>query len=120
MIRKLNVDFYHVDERGIICQILSIPSLQINYLFTKKGAKRGRHYHKENREIFYVIGGKVKISAWHVNNDQEREERVFETGESFLIEPFAVHDLEFIEDTQMVAIYDKGVQKGEKKDIYAI
>lgn len=118
MIKRIEPDFVHTDERGEICQILSVPVSQVNYLFTKKGAKRGRHYHKENREIFYVISGAVTLSAESVTNETVREEYTFRTGDLFQIEPYTMHDLVFIEDTQMIAFYDIGVQQGEKKDIY--
>lgn len=32
MVKKLNVDFLFNDDRGTICQVLSIPNKQINYL----------------------------------------------------------------------------------------
>lgn len=118
MIKKIEVDFLHTDDRGTICQILSIPNSQVNYLFTKKGAKRGSHYHKRNREYFYIINGKIKISAFYVKNNAQKEEKVFSKGDLFVIEPYAMHDFEFLEDTQMVVVYDLGVEANSEKDIY--
>lgn len=120
MIKKLEVDFKHIDERGTICQILSIPNSQVNYLFTKKGAKRGSHYHKGTREYFYIISGKIQISAYSVNEPSRTEEHIFEAGDLFVVEPYAMHDFFFLEDTQMVVVYDLGVENGNKKDIYVL
>lgn len=118
MIKKLDVDFKHIDARGTICQILSIPNSQVNFLFTKKSASRGNHYHKKNREFFFVISGKVQISACSVKNPEEKEEYVFEAGDLFLVEPYTMHSFDFLEDTQMTVIYDLGIENGGEKDIY--
>lgn len=118
MIKKLETDFKHMDERGMICQILSIPNSQVNYLFTKKGAKRGKHFHKKNHEYFYIINGKINISAYPTNDPAHTEKYVFETGDLFAVEPYAMHDFTFLEDTHMVVIYDQGVENGAEKDIF--
>ena len=118
MIRKINVDFSQTDARGTICQIISIPNSQVNYLFTKKGAKRGDHYHKKSKEYFFVISGKVRISAYSVNAPEEKEELVFETGDLFMVEPFTRHSFDILEDTRMTVIYDFGIENGDEKDIY--
>lgn len=118
MISKLEVDFNHSDERGKICQILSIPNSQVNYLFTKKGGKRGQHYHKKNKEIFYIISGKIKIDAYEVANHDKKADYIFEDGDLFMVEPFVMHNFTFLEDTQMVVIYDLGVEKDNEKDIF--
>lgn len=117
MIKKLNVDFLRNDDRGTICQVLSIPNKQINYLFTKKNAKRGCHYHKENKEIFYMISGEVELESREINSDN-KETYCFKKGDLFLVEPYTIHDFKFLEDTQMIVAYDLGVESGISKDIY--
>lgn len=119
-IKKIDVDFFHTDERGTICQVLSIPNSQVNYLFTKKGAKRGKHYHKENREVFYIIKGAIRLETYSANDiETEHEEFLFKTGDLFSVEPFTVHDFEFVDDTHMIVVYDKGVEHSDgSKDIY--
>lgn len=117
MIKKLNVDFMHNDDRGTICQVLSIPNKQINYLYTKKSAKRGRHYHKQNKEIFYVISGEVELDAYEVNTEN-KEKYLFKAGDLFLVEPYTIHDFDFLEDTQMIVAYDLGIESSNGKDIY--
>lgn len=120
MVRQLKPDFEFNDARGAICQILSIPNSQVNYLFTKKGKKRGRHYHKENKEIFYMVSGRVKLYAEAVGNAKAQDEHTFQTGDLFLVEPLVVHDFTFLEDTQMVVVYDVGIEKDGAKDIYEV
>lgn len=118
MIRKLNVDFFQTDPRGTICQILSIPNSQVNYLFTKKGAKRGNHYHKKNKEFFFLISGKVKISVCSAEIPEKKEEIVFSEGDLFVVDPYTIHSFDFLEDTQMTVIYDLGIERSSGKDIY--
>lgn len=111
------VDFFNADSRGIICQITSMPNSQVNYLFTLKGAKHGKHYQK-NKEIFYVISGKLQICAYSVNGATRKEEYIFEAGDLFVVEPYTIHNFTFMEDTQIVAVYDIGVKNGSGTDIY--
>lgn len=121
LVKKINVDFTYNDERGGICQILSFPNSQINYLFTKKNAKRGSHYHKINHEYFFVISGKVEINAFNVNNTSECEKHIFKENDFFMVEKYVQHDFVFLEDTQMIVVYDQGVELPDKtKDIYTV
>ena len=119
MVNKLEVDFLHTDDRGTICQISSIPIAQVNYLFTRRSAKRGCHYHKINREIFYVIEGRLELTAQRFDDRTKKETYRFQTGDLFVIEPFVVHDFSFSEDTKMLVMYDKGVELPDNsKDIF--
>lgn len=118
MIRKLSVDFSQADMRGSICQILSTPNSQVNYLFSKKDSKRGGHYHKKNKEYFFVINGNVRMYGRSVKEPKEKEEYTFSTGDLFVVEPYTIHNFDFLEDTQMIVIYDLGIVDGSLKDIY--
>ena len=117
MVRRLQPDFSFVDDRGEICQILSRPCRQVNYLYTKAGAKRGQHYHKVNRELFYIVSGQVCLLAHSVAGG-ERERYEFSDGDIFLVEPYTVHDMTFPQDTRMIVVYDRGVEQDGRKDIF--
>lgn len=118
MIRRLKVNESFVDERGMICEILNMRNQQVNYLYSKAGAIRGRHYHKENQEIFYVVSGEVIVKASAINHFKKAESFNFKTGDLFLVEPYTLHEFLFLKDTQMIAIYDRGIKIGNFKDIY--
>ena len=110
-------DFSFADERGTICQLLHGGFRQVNVVFTKRGAQRGRfHYHKINEELFYIISGRIRVT---LRLGDQSEERVFGTGDMFQIHKEVRHDFVFLEDTLLVGCYDRGVElrKGEK-DIY--
>ena len=54
MFEFLKPDFENIDDRGELKQLYSKSCKQVNYSFSKKGTFRGNHYHKINKEIFYM------------------------------------------------------------------
>ena len=99
MIEFIKPDFSFADERGALTQLCREGWKQINVTSSKAGVFRGGHYHKNNKEAFYIIKGEIEIQ---------------------LTKPYAVHSFKFKQDTLMVALYDKGVEEaGGQKDIYA-
>ena len=112
-----NTDFEFEDERGLICQIAHGDIAQVNFVFSKKGAVRGRfHYHKLAQEQFYVISGKLKLEVYQA---ETREEYEFKTGDVFLIHSGVRHNFIYLEDTLLVSMYDKSIEIGQNtKDIF--
>lgn len=116
MIEILIPNFKFEDERGKLIQLVREGYKQVNVIFSKKGVIRGNHYHKINQEMFYIISGKFCLM---VELGNRREEYIFQTGDMFKIKPFVKHSFEFLEDTILVSLYDKGVELSEmEKDIY--
>lgn len=117
LIEKLTPDFTFTDDRGTLTQITSGGYSQINAVFTNKGAVRGRfHYHKENKEAFFIIKGKVLVRA---EKDGEEEEYIFTDGDMFLVNEYVRHDFNYLEDTYLVGMYSGCVEKEDgTKDIY--
>ncbi len=115
LIKTIKPDFLFSDERGTIVQLVHEGYKQVNTVFTRKGAVRGNmHYHAENNELFYIVSGSVRLSA---KKDGLSEEHVFERGDMFLVEKGIRHSFEFLEDTQLIGLYDKGVESNGEKDI---
>ena len=117
LIEKLTPDFSFTDERGTLTQLVSGGYNQVNAVFTKAGAVRGRfHYHKENKETFFIISGSVRVRA---ELDGETEEYVFSSGDMFLVNEYVRHDFRYLEDTYLVGMYSGCVEKADgTKDIY--
>lgn len=117
LIEKLTPDFTFTDERGTLTQLVSGGYNQVNAVFTKAGAVRGRfHYHKENKEAFFIISGSVRVRA---ELDGETEEYVFSSGDMFLVNEYVRHDFKYLEDTYLVGMYSGCVEKADgTKDIY--
>ena len=110
-------DFTFEDERGLICQIAHGDFAQVNCVFSRKGAVRGRfHFHKEAAEQFYVASGSVKVQ---LRLGEQAQEYVFTAGNSFLIPPPVRHNFIYLEDTVLVSMYDKCVEQADgTKDIF--
>ena len=117
LIEILQPDFTFTDERGTLTQLVHGGYDQVNAVFTRAGAVRGRfHYHKENRETFFILAGKAAV---RVEKDGVREEYVFTAGDMFTIPPFVRHDFQYVDDTYLVGMYSGCVEKPDgTKDIY--
>jgi quercetin dioxygenase-like cupin family protein len=58
-----------------------------------KGEKRDIHYHKVGTEINYLVKGKMKIQNVELNE-----------GDIFLLYPYEVSDLEFLDDCTVLIV----------------
>ena len=116
LIEILSPDFTFTDERGTITQIVHEGFSQVNAVFTKAGAVRGNfHYHKNTKELFYIIKGKISFSAKY--QDKE-EEYTFSDGDMFLVNENVRHSFIYLEDTYLVGLYTKCVENADgTKDI---
>ena len=117
MIEFIKPDFSFQDERGTLVQLCREGWKQINVTSTKAGVFRGGHYHKHNQEAFYIIEGEIEIN---LTKDGKQETVTVQSGDFFILKPYAIHSFNFKKNTVMVALYDKGVEEANgEKDIYA-
>ncbi|MEE1011317.1 MAG: cupin domain-containing protein [Acutalibacteraceae bacterium] len=117
MIKIIKPDFVFEDERGTLTQLIHEGYNQINVVTSKAGVERGNHYHALNREGFYVVDGSFLLEAT-LNGKSESYQ--FKKGDMFIIEPNVMHRFVYLEDTVLVAFYDKGVELPDgTKDIIA-
>ncbi len=117
LLERIQPDFSFADERGVLVQLSHENVAQVNAVFTKKGAVRGNaHYHKQAAETFYILSGKVRVTA---SCGDAREESVFCAGDAFRIPQNVRHTFEYLEDTYLVALYSARVELPDgTKDIY--
>lgn len=115
-IKFIKPDFIHKDDRGFLSQITSKGKWsQVNYIKSNIGSIRGNHYHELNRELFYVIEGRFFLIL-EIENTKLVYDIVAE--DMFIIEPRVRHSFEYIEQTMLITMYDKGVQlENGKMDI---
>ncbi len=66
--------------------------------YVPDGEVRGNHYHKNKREVLYIIEGKVKIYFWEPSS-KEIEETILEKGHLITIEPNLGHAFKAIKPT---------------------
>lgn len=116
MVEVLEPNFKFSDERGSLTQLVREGYRQVNIITSKAGIIRGGHYHKLNREAFYIIKGSLDLI---VSRDDINKKYHFSKGEMFAISPLTAHAFDFPEDTIMISMYDKGVEmENGEKDIY--
>jgi mannose-6-phosphate isomerase-like protein (cupin superfamily) len=69
----------------------------VKRLFMKAGNRCSLQYHNKKHETFVVLSGKMKF---YVGTDvSSLEEKIFNTGDFYVIPPGLVHRMEGIEDT---------------------
>lgn len=116
LINYIKPDFIHRDERGGLYQLVSKGYNQVNYIFSKADMVRGGHFHKVNKEIFFVIRGSFRLM---LEIGAEKEEYMMKTGDFFEIDKGIKHTFEYLEDTELISMYDIGVElENGEKDIY--
>lgn len=116
LLTKVEPNFIFENESGKLVQLVREGFSQFNVITSVAGSKRGGHYHKINKEGFYIISGKFKLI---LEDDGKRENYVLGSGDMFVIQPYQKHFFEYLEDTVLVSMYDKGVElPRDKKDIY--
>jgi quercetin dioxygenase-like cupin family protein len=107
-IKFIKPDFIHSDNRGSLVQLCSKGKWnQVNFIKSEQGSKRGNHYHEINRELFYVIKGRFNLTL-EIDNDKFTYDIIAE--DMFIIEPLVRHSFEYIEETMLITMYDKGVE----------
>lgn len=114
---KLTPDFVLENEKGSFVQLVHKGWNQINVLRSPAGSQRGGHYHRKNREAFYIVSGRLRLT---LERGAEMSEAEFGESDFFLVEPLQKHSFAFLEDTVMVSMYDIGVENADgTKDIFA-
>lgn len=116
MIEILTPNFEFEDERGKLIQLVREGFSQFNIIFSKAGVLRGDHFHKINKEAFFVISGEFELA---VQKGEDTEKYLFSTGDMFLIPPFVTHSFFYRKETLLASMYDRGIElpNGEK-DIF--
>lgn len=116
MIEILKPNFEFEDERGKLIQLVREGFSQFNIIFSKASVLRGNHYHKENKEAFYVISGEFDLTA---EKDGVFETFTFGQGDMFLIPPYVNHSFSYRADTLLASMYSLGVERPDgTKDIF--
>ena len=113
MIKFFESHFRHKDERGSIYGIINKGNWEeINFIKSKKGSSRGGHFHKNTKELFYILKGKIQIRIQEVkNNKLVGKQNIIEVNpyDIFLIEPNYTHTFKIIEDAEWINILSKKI-----------
>ena len=116
LIEFVKPDLVFENEAGCLKQLVHEGWKQVNVITSKKGSVRGGHYHKQNRECFYIVEGSFLLTVW---KDDTKEEYEIKQNDMFIIPEDVFHTFAYHEDTLLVAMYDNGVEIDENtKDIW--
>jgi dTDP-4-dehydrorhamnose reductase len=111
--------FYFKDPRGIFWGIMQNKKFEeINYIESKKGAKRGDHYHKKTEEAFFIIEGRIRIRLYDLKTKSEKEFEVGR-GDVFFIKPNIVHTFHIIEDSKWINMLSRAMVE-DSKDMHKV
>lgn len=117
MISFIDVDFASSDARGCLVQLCRDGWKQVNVSKSYAGTVRGNHFHKRNREAFFIVEGGIEMT---LERNGETQKVNAQKGDFFIIEPDVCHSFRYPEDTLTVALYDLGVENPDgSKDIYS-
>ena len=116
LIEYLKPDFEFKNENGSLKQLVHDGWQQVNVITSLPGSVRGGHYHKFNREGFYIVEGSFTLRVWDADSTETYE---MQAGDMFLIPPYVFHTFEYHEETTLVSLYSRGVELSEsEKDIW--
>lgn len=112
MYRILPRYFEHKDARGSIAGLLNVGTwCEMNLIASDAGATRGRHYHKETKECFAILAGRIHVVFRRPlsSGGWEHAECTFIQGEVFIVEPFVEHTFYIQEASQWINLLSKPV-----------
>lgn len=97
------------DDRGVIQDLITQPLDSVTRIFTRKGAVRGNHVHKETTQFTYVVEGKLLVVTKRPSGRPYTESHG--AGELIVEAPGVAHAWQAEEDTT-VLVFTRGPRSG--------
>lgn len=117
---KLKNYVHREDGRGSFLGIINHGTWQeVNYVKTNAGAVRGNHYHKELREIVFVLKGVVEIEFRDVQHPEQRTVFRLQEGEGVEIMPYILHTMRYLTDCEQISLLDQPFNPS-KPDLHSL
>jgi len=99
------------DDRGVIEQLDNTnEGNSVLRITSKAGSVRANHYHQKDHHVCYLVSGKIRYVERPVSEDGSVDESVplkeytVEPGQLFYTAPMVAHAMEFVEDSEFLAI----------------
>ncbi len=112
----------HADNRGIIADIFYKEDIQhVAIINSKKGVRRGDHYHKETTQHMLMTKGSLYYVYQPVDKSQQVKYEIVREGEMMTTKPYEIHTLLFSEDNEFI-VFSSGIRGGQdyEKDTYRV
>lgn len=106
--QRLKTYMVQEDDRGSFWGITRDQWAEVNFVQTSAGQVRGNHYHKETRELFFIISGEIEIVVEDLRSG-EHLEFVVSKGDIFLIEPYELHTFRIKTDAQWINMLSQSI-----------
>lgn len=90
----------------------------MNYFQTSAGERRGGHYHKETRELFFIISGEIRVTVRALGSSDETEFTA-RAGDVFLIEPYDLHTFQMETDASWINMLSQPFDD-ENPDLFTV
>ncbi len=111
------------DDRGSIWDFLTDENVHhIGFLISKKGAIRGKHYHKEQKQYTLVLNGKIKVTVKNLQNDNSVvETKELNKMDMVFFPPYLYHAIEALEDSECLIFTSKSRKdSGYEEDTFRV
>lgn len=95
------------DERGFIKNLLNRPCGGVQFIFSRAGAKRSSHWHREDGHVLYVIEGMMEYWERPVGSKEPPKRILLMQGEQIYTGPNVEHWTRFAVDTQLISMSDR-------------
>ena len=111
------------DHRGSIWDFLTDENIDhIGFLISKKGAIRGKHVHKEQKQYTLVQKGKIKVTIKNLENKNSIiETKELNKMDMVFFPPYMYHSIEAIEDSECLIFTSKSRKgTGYEEDTFRV
>ena len=117
-IKKTKIKAAFEDERGAIYDLLDKEEIHhIGMITSKKGSVRGNHYHKDARQITYILSGKIELTLKDMKEKNAKPQKmIMEEGDVVDIPAMIAHSLKALEETTFLIFTDKQRADGGYED----
>jgi len=102
------------DDRGVIEKLDRGGNHSVLRITSKKGTVRANHYHQKDSHVCYLITGKIRyVERPALDASASLTEYIIEPGQCFYTAPMLAHAMEFLEDSEFLAISPRSGDQAE-------
>ena len=109
--KKLKV--YFKDKRGTITDIFYKEKINhVAIIKSKKGARRGDHYHKKTTQFMYITKGKLEYWYKKLNSKSKAKMKILKPGDLVKTPPLEMHALKMLSSNEFI-VFTVGKRGGK-------
>lgn len=104
---------FYKDKRGSISDIFYKENINhVAIIKSKKGAKRGDHYHKKTTQYMYITKGSLEYWYKKFNSKGKSKKKILRTGDLIKTPPLEMHALKIISNNEFI-VFTVGKRGGK-------